>query len=190
MADIQGANDKIELLRGLRQNRFFQQQPVPDEVLDNILEVARWTGSAGNTQPWEFVVIRDSQKLRQLGMLAPNTRWLAAGAPAGIILVMHENEYKDALAVSYDEGRLTERIMLAAAAQGLGAALAWFSGDSPTQVKQILGIPAEGMVRTVIAMGYPGEPPATMAGPGGVAGRGMPQSGRKPLTETVHNEKY
>ena len=38
---------------------FLRDKPVPDEVIEKILEAARWAPSAGNSQPWEFLVIRD-----------------------------------------------------------------------------------------------------------------------------------
>ena len=60
------ARDKIALLRGVRQVRQFSAEPVPPAVLTDILEVARWTGSGMNQQPWEFVVVHDPATLRAL----------------------------------------------------------------------------------------------------------------------------
>jgi nitroreductase len=53
----------LEVLRSRRSIRsgFLKDVPVPDEYIDKILEAARWAPSAGNSQPWEFLVIRDSQ---------------------------------------------------------------------------------------------------------------------------------
>ena len=57
------------VLRSLRSVRRFSSQPVPDTVVQDILEVARWTGSAKNTQPWELVVVSDRDLLTQLAAL-------------------------------------------------------------------------------------------------------------------------
>jgi nitroreductase len=51
MTDTQIAKDRIAFLRGLRAVRQFRPDPIPQEVVDDILEVARWSGSAGNRQP-------------------------------------------------------------------------------------------------------------------------------------------
>ena len=51
-------------LRRVRQVREFTTEPPPDAVLDAIADVGRWTGSAGNIQPWRFIVIRDEAMLR------------------------------------------------------------------------------------------------------------------------------
>jgi nitroreductase len=64
----------VGFLKSLRAVRFFEQdKPVPENVLQDVLEVARWSGSARNRQPWEFVVVRDRETLerdaRKLGCL-------------------------------------------------------------------------------------------------------------------------
>ena len=54
------------VLKRTRQTRDFLPAPVPEDVLADILDVARWTGSAGNRQPWTFVVITDADTRRRL----------------------------------------------------------------------------------------------------------------------------
>lgn len=56
----------LELMRGRRSVRRFSDQPVPDPLLDKILEAARWAPSAGNRQAWRFVVVRDAATRRAL----------------------------------------------------------------------------------------------------------------------------
>jgi nitroreductase len=146
-------------------------------VVDDLLEVARWTGSARNLQPWEFVVIRDRRTLRALA----ETRGYAdhlADAPLGIVLVMAgEREEQE----TYDEGRLSERLMLAALAHGVGSSIGWLVGDGRAAAKEILGIPPERVVRTAISLGYPDEEvrPSHSLG-----------QARKPLAELIHEERY
>lgn len=48
-----------ELIKDVRQARQYSPEPVSDERLDELLEIARWTGSGGNMQPWHFIVIND-----------------------------------------------------------------------------------------------------------------------------------
>lgn len=169
-------------MRGLRAVRQLRTDPLPDNVLRTILEVARWSGSAGNRQPWEFVVVRDRAVLQQLSSIDGAVAGHLAGAAVGIAIVMHP-EVPDL--DGYDEGRAAERILLAARACGLGAAVGHFTGPGDTwaasaEAKHLLGIPEELMLREMISIGYP-------------AARLLPTTnpaGRKPLEQLVHWERY
>lgn len=83
-------DDPITFLKSLRTVRFFEREPVSREALDDILEVARWSGSARNRQPWEFVVVRDRGTLETLAALEGYAQHLADAA-VGIVLVMAGN---------------------------------------------------------------------------------------------------
>jgi nitroreductase len=98
---------------------------VPQEVVDDILEVARWSGSASNRQPWELVVIRDRDTLGALARVQGYAHHLA-DAPLGIVLAMAGERAEQE---TYDEGRLAERIMLAALAHGVGSSVGWIVGS-------------------------------------------------------------
>lgn len=176
--DARVAKDRIAFLRRLRAIRRFRPDPVPQDVVDDLLEVARWTGSARNLQPWELVVIRDRQTLRVLAEARGYAGHLAH-APLGIVLVMAGERPEQE---TYDEGRLSERIMLAALAHGLGSSIGWLVGEGRAAAKDILGIPPERVVRTVFSLGYPDEE----------ARRSRPRTGqtRKPLSQIVHEERY
>lgn len=178
MNNIQIAQERIAFLRSLRAVRQFRPDPVPQEVIDAILEVVRWSGSAVNRQPWELVLIRKGETLRTLASLEGYTQHLA-NTPLGIVLVMAgEQETQE----TFDEGRLSERIMLAAAAHGIGSCIGWFIGNGATRAKNVLGIPDARLVRTAISLGYPDEE----------ARHNRPKlaQARKPLSEIVHWEQY
>lgn len=179
---IQTDNPKefIALLRGLRAVRQFRAGALPQEVVDAILDVARWSGSASNRQHWEFVVIRERLTLQALAK-CEGYAWHMAGAALGIVVVMAGNaDLVDQ--ETYDEGRLSERIMLAAEAYGVGSCIGWLRGKGRTDAKTLLGIPQERLVRTVISLGYPDEE----------ARRARPKvaDARKPLSELVRWERY
>jgi nitroreductase len=180
MADSAAA--RIAFLRGLRAVRQLRPDPLPDSVLHDILEVARWSGSAGNRQPWEFVVVRDRDILRRLAAIDGANAGHLATAAVGIAIVIHR-EVPDLDA--YDEGRLAERILLAAAADGVGAAVGHFTGPADTwaastEAKRLLGIPAERLLRETISLGYPAEHLQPTTNP----------PGRKPLDQLVHWDHY
>ena len=177
---VEDTQNLINFLKRLRAVRQFRPDPVPQEVVEAVLEVARWSGSASNRQPWEFVVIRNKETLRVLSVVEGFASHLA-GASVGIVLIM-AGEHGRVEHETYDEGRLSERIMLASAAYGVGSSIGWFRGRGMTDAKAILGIPQERLVRTAISLGYPDEA-AQRARP-------KPVQARKPLSEFVHYERY
>ena len=173
-----GTRDCIDFLRSLRAVRSFRPDPVPQEVIDDILEVARWSGSASNRQPWEIILVRERDTLTSLASVGGYADHLAR-APLGIVLVMAGDR---AVQENYDEGRLAERIMLAAHAHGVGSSIGWIVGQGRDAARGILGIPQHKVVRTAISLGYPDEQARRSR-----SGRGP---ARKPLGEIVHQERY
>lgn len=168
----------IETLRTVRQIRQYAAEPVPDDVIAQLLQVARWTGSSKNSQPWHFVVVRDRAALKRISELRPNINWLAA-APIAIAIVLDGPGTSEA----YDEGRVTERLLIAAHALGLGGGTAHFGDEShQAEAKRILGIPADRMARSMVAIGRPIsiKDPRPNPRPGG----------RKPLSEIVSYERW
>lgn len=163
--------DRIAFLRGLRAVRHFLPDQVPQAVIDDLLIVARWSGSASNRQPWEIIIVRDRALLRQLAECEGYAAHLA-GAPLGVVLVMSGEEGR-ADHESYDEGRLSERLMLAADAHGIGSCIGWLINEGRERARQLLGVAEGRKVRTILSMGYPDEVAR--------AARNRPEQPRKPL---------
>jgi nitroreductase len=180
MADTNLVQKEIALLRGLRAIRQFRPDPVPQEIVDELINIARWSGSASNNQPWEIVVIRNPETRKALAQAEGYASHLA-GAPLGILIVLRGEAGRETQE-TFDEGRLSERLMLAAAAYGLGSCIGWFVGNGGTTVKKALGIPADRVVRTVISIGYADEE-ALRARPKRI-------NARKPVQDLVHLERY
>ena len=177
-SDERTAGECIFFMRTLRAVRSFRPDPVPQEVIDDILEVTRWSGSASNRQPWEIILVQERDTLRSLASVDGYAGHLA-GAALGIVLVMAGERAEQE---TYDEGRLAERIMLAAYAHGVGSSIGWIVGQGRAAAKELLSIPQHKVVRTAISLGYPDQQarrPRSGHGPA-----------RKPLDEIVHHERY
>jgi nitroreductase len=174
---ISSTADALEAVRAVRQVRQYEPGEVSDGDLNQILEVARWSGSSRNTQPWRFVVVRDKDTLKQLSDLRPNITWVADGALAIALVFPGENEVHEA----YDEGRVSERIMIAARMLGLGAGTAWFA-ENEHVAKDLLGIPQEMVLHSVMVVG----PYVTSKDPRPTG----PKPGRKSLDELVSYEQW
>lgn len=163
----------LRRLRRTRQIRRFTDEPVAEADVQAILEVCRWTGSSTNTQPWRFIVIRDAQVRRRIAEVSRYARHVG-GAPIAIAIEMPGD---DAETDAYDEGRVAERILVAAGAMDLGAGIGWAEKPEQPAVGELLGVAPPAFVRTIVSIGHPTEEarrPRT--GPG---------TGRRPLAEFV-----
>jgi len=170
----------LAFLRRLHAVRLFRPDPVPQAIVDDLLRIARWSGSARNAQPWEFVLVRDRAMLQQLGAAEGHAQHVA-GAALALVLVMAGTPERMAQE-TFDEGRLSERIMLAAEVHGLGSCIGWWFNDGQTTVKHLLGIPPNKLVRTALSIGYADED--------ALRARPKPAEARKPLAALVHEERY
>lgn len=147
-------DDRLGVLRHTRQYREFEPRAVDPAALEALVDAARWSGSSANSQPWRFIVIRDLATIRAIHDLGlPSTRGLAT-APAAIAISVPSDE-KKAISFAYDEGRATERILIAAGMIDLGAGISWMMPRIREQVGRILGLPEDRMVRTIVQVGHP-----------------------------------
>ena len=168
------AGAALRAMRRTRQVRSFTDEPVDDPAIAAILEVARWTGSSENRQPWMFIVIRDRDVRQRIAEIAPYARHVGK-APIAIAIEMNG---EDAEELAYDEGRAAERILIAAGALGLGGGIGWADGAAQqAEVGALLGVTPPAFVRTVVSLGHPTEKASRpRTGPG---------TGRRPLAELV-----
>ncbi len=146
----QQPQEVTKFLRGLRAVREYRPQPIPEDVLADILEVGRWSASASNAQPAEVVVVRDPAIRQKMGDLGARP---AATAPVALVVITPGAADRQDLE-AFDNGRLVERLLLAARAHGLGGNIATLKGDGPEVIRQALGIPAGRRVWTVVTIGH------------------------------------
>ena len=164
----------VKFLNKPRSTKEFTSEGVPQDAVDAILEVARWTGSGVNKQPWEVVVVRDNDVKAKLG------DWGAkpAASAAVVMLIVSTDD-----SVAFDEGRFAERITLGAEAFGLGSTVATLKNEGPEQAKALLGIPAERRAKTVVVIGHPDQAAKAARVP-------KPGPARKPMSELAHWDRY
>jgi nitroreductase len=139
--------DVFDCIRTRPAIRSFRPESIPPEVVKKVLEAGRQAHSQRNRQPWRFVVIQDRATLQQIGALAPSGPYIA-DAPLAIALVIEgaKNPYIDAT-------RAAECLMLAAWGEGVGSC--WVGGLDRPKIKELLSIPEEAELVTVIPFGYP-----------------------------------
>ena len=162
--------ETFDAIRTVLAVRSFKDTPIPEPIVRQIVEAGRLTASGGNSQPWHFIVVRDTKTLRQLGQLARTGPYIAQ-APLAIVVAMDRNP----LAIS-DGSRAIQDMILVAWSQGIGSN--WVGYNNLPEVNQLLGIPEEVSVLAILPFGYP------------VDSIGKGQKKRKPLGEVAYHERW
>ncbi|MDH4335238.1 MAG: nitroreductase family protein [Chloroflexota bacterium] len=172
--------DRVRPLLRVRQVREFSREPVSEEDLRAIGQAARWSGSSRNRQPWRFIVIRDEPTLRRLWQAGlPQTRALET-ATAALAIALPADE-RMTISHAYDDGRVAERILIAASYLGLGAGITWVRGEVRPAIGEILELPPGLFVRTIMALGHPSA--------GALLPKSPPGQARLPYEELVFEER-
>jgi len=143
-----------EIITKRRSVRAYEDKPVPEESLRNILEAARLAPSARNNQSWKFVVVREDKRRQELTQAAD--REFVAEAPVVIAAVATDPERIMACEVpSYavDLSIAVTHMILAAVDEGLGTC--WLGAFSQQRVKEILKIPGKYRVVALLTLGFP-----------------------------------
>jgi len=169
----------FEAIFGRRSIRAFKKDAVPEDYLLKLIDAARFAPSAGNLQPWEFVIVESVEGRKALAKAALNQTFIFE-APVAIVVCANEARsrryYGERGAKLYciqDTAAAIQNLLLSAYALGLGAC--WVGAFNEVEVAKIIG--ADGNVRpiAIIPIGFPLEKP-------------YPPS-RRSLKEIIHKEK-
>ena len=159
--------DAVRTVLAVRQ---FQDKPIPEPIVHQIVEAGRLTASSNNGQPWHFIVVQDKETLRQLGALARTGPYIAQ-APLAIVVAMEHSPY----AIS-DASRAIQSMILTAWSQGIGSN--WVGFNNLKHINPVLGIPEGNDILAIVPFGYPAK----------AIGKG--QKKRKPLGEVAYRERW
>lgn len=175
-------NEVLRTIRGRRSVIRFTDQSVTDDELAAILEAGRWAPSYINSQPWEFLVVRDAKTRARLGEILRRitVAWQGfAAAPAAIVVMA--DPARDPRHLAADGAAAVQNMCLAA--HSLGLATFWAGlhaipetrGSAESELKATLGIPPSMQLVAVVPIGHPAYVASTS---------------RRPLSEIVHLEAY
>ena len=159
-----------------RNVRSFDGRPIPAADLDRILEAGRRSPSSQNWQPWDFIVVTERERLRELagvwrgaGHVADSAATIVVVAPAA------DNEFHRA---QFDLGQATMSMLLAAADLGIGSCHAGV--QDVDKARELLGFPADRDWAFLLSLGYPADRPL----------RPVRRPDRRPFDEVVHRERW
>jgi nitroreductase len=141
----------IEAITKRRSIRHFASREVEERKLNSALEAARWAPSSKNSQPWEFIIIKDRSALKVIAEESTYGKHIAH-APLAVAFVTDPSKSKRH---EVDGALATQNFSLAAWSLGLGTC--WTGAMNREKVKEVLGIPAEKNLLTVLPVGYPSE---------------------------------
>lgn len=165
------SNPVFEAVRTVLAVREYQDKPIPDDVLGRIVEAGHLSASAGNAQPWHFVVVTNRTGLRELGGSVAHGPYIA-GAAAAVVVAY---EKANALGIS-DVSRAIQSMILVAWGEGVGSN--WTGFGRLDGVRKKVGLPDTYEVLAVVPFGYPKRK------------IGLGKKKRKPLAEVASRERY
>jgi nitroreductase len=146
------------VIKGRRSVRKYQNKEIDFELIRKILEAARFAPSAGNYQPWEFIVVRDPEMKKSLVEAASNEKWMLE-APVFIVVCINSRlagaMYSDRGLKLYGTQGVAaaiENILLSA--QSLGLATCWVGAFSEIMVARLLECPEYVRPCAIITLGY------------------------------------
>lgn len=150
--------DAIDAILTRRSIRKYRIEPLPDLVIYELLRTAMAAPSAGNEQPWHFVVIKDRDLLDRITQIHPYSQMLRE-APVAVLVCCDPGLEKHKGFWVQDCSAATENILIAARAKELGAVwLGVYPGDDRVKgLRRLLDIPEVIMPFALIALGYPAE---------------------------------
>ena len=172
--------DLSEAIKGRRSIRAYKKLDLPQETIEKLLEAARWAPSAGNVQPWAFVVVSSPQTKRNLSLAAYGQRDLEE-ASVVIVVCADENRAEQNygargknLYCLQDTAAAVQNILLTAYSLGLGSC--WIGAFKEEEARKVINAPKEMRPVALIPIGYPDEAP--------------PPRKRRPLSEIKHKETF
>jgi len=178
--------DFDEVVVKRRSIRKFSEERVPEKVLNKVLDAGRWAPSAGNSQPWRFIVVTDVDVKKRIAeiftefsrkawaKLSPErARYLAARGgswdkssvakiPVLIVVCYEVSERMKEEFVLVSAWCAIENMLLGATAEGLGSCIYTFYGvEEENMLKEMLRVPERYRIAAIIQLGYSAaEPPA------------------------------
>jgi nitroreductase len=164
-------NEVFEAARTVLAVREYQDKPLPHDLMRRVVETGHLTASAGNRQPWHFILVEDHDSLKELAGLVRTGPYIANARAAVIVAVDKATGKADV-----DAARAIQAMILVAWAEGVGSNWTGFGGLEG--VRQWADLPDTFDVLAVMPFGYPKRK------------LGLGKKKRKPFDEVVSAERY
>jgi nitroreductase len=184
--EVASMSDLVSIIKGRRSIRRFQDKPVPEKDLQQILEAVQWSPSWANTQCWEIVVVKNRETKERLNEALSSTNPARKGLPDAPVVIAvcgkarSSGYYKGEASTKwgdwlmFDLGLATQSLCLAAHNLGLGTVIV--GSLDHDKAKEVLGVGEGYELLTLIPVGYPAKDSAAPK--------------RREVSEFTHYEKF
>ena len=170
----------LEAIKGRRSTRAFSPEPVPDDVVEKLINAATRAPSAGNLQPWIFVIVKKTDLKKKLSQAALNQRHVEEAPVVIVVCSDEERSYAHygvrgrELYCLQDTAAATQNLLLTAHSLGLGAC--WTGAFDEKMAREALNTPVGVRPVALIPVGYAAEVPR--------------RTGRRPLSDVVRHDGF
>lgn len=142
-----------EAIRGRKSIRKYENRPIPNDVMDELLDTMRLAPSANNMQRWSIVVVTDADLRKQLVPVSGNQKFVGE-CSAFLVGVSEPGAFYSTVDMTIALDHLTLR------AVELGLGTCWIGDFEPEKVKKLLDIPDDRDVPICMTLGYPAQNPS------------------------------
>jgi len=155
--------DLQEAIKGRRSIRNFKKQNIPEETITRLIEAASYAPSAGNIQPWHFIIVRNPTIKKKLAESALNQHHVEQ---APVVIVVCADEKRSSIGYGtrgrtlyclQDTAAATQNILLTAHSLGLGTC--WVGAFNEDEAKEAVNAPEGVRPVAMIPVGIPDEKP-------------------------------
>ena len=152
--------ETLESLKTRRSVRKYQDQKIPDEMINEILSCAMYAPSAFNCQPWHFLVINKKEIFNDILKVATHAEMIKEASHA-IIFCGDKKQQENTDLLIQDISAATENLLLAAHSLGLGAVwVGIYPFDEIIEgIKKLFNFPENIIPVSMAVLGYPAEKP-------------------------------
>ena len=165
--------DVFQAIKNRRSIRDYSDKPIPKDILEQIIDAARFAPTARGVEPWHFVVVTQADMLKKVADATDHGKFIGKAAACIAVFCEDTKYYLE------DGCAAIQNILLAATAIGIGSC--WVAGDKKPycdSIKEVLNIPSSYWLVGLVSLGYPGAGGAFFAGK------------RKGLKDLLHWQKY
>lgn len=162
----------VDVVLSRRSIRRYEEKKVPRDVLEKILEAGRLAPSAGNRQPWHFIVVTDDEIKQKLSHR--KWTWFVKDSAFTVVGCGYTGDAYSRRKSTIDTAIALQNMVIAALALGVGSC--WIGDFEQKEVKKLFNIPQDWKVIALVSFGYPTEQPESKR--------------RKPLEEIVSYDKF
>jgi len=182
--------DLMKALMSRRTVRRWKGEPPSEDAMKEVVRAGMFAASAGNGQPWRFVIVLDAAKVEKV---TDALGWLGGEPGSGerprahVVILTPEGA---SWAAQADAAAAAQNMQLAAVALGLGSC--WFGSIKRAAVAELLSVPDSWHIFSIVSFGEPAEEPVLEAGSGRPSRdeAGVIHVPKKPLDEVCSVDKF